>query len=120
MWPLVGHWIEAAARRTRAMHTPTVRASLQDRQALLWVALAGGEVIAAAVTELEVGDDGLSCRIVAAGGRDAGAWAPLIHGIEDFARAEGCVRVRFEGRTGWRRYHPDYAVKRVVFEKELA
>ena len=120
VWPLVRHFIEAASRRTRALLMSGIDADLAAQRSLLWVAWDGAAFVAAGVTQLEPGDDGLSCRVVAAGGRSAPDWRALMGGIETFARAEGCRRVRFEGRPGWRRVLPDFTAPRVVYEKELA
>ncbi|MFG1389085.1 hypothetical protein [Xanthobacter versatilis] len=118
VWPKVGHFLVAAARRG-GLHLPEVVARLPTGDALLWVAVEGDAFAAAAITQLERGDDGTSCRLVAAGGIGAAGWVHLIDGIEAYARAEGCVRMRFEGRHGWRRHLPDYQVPRAVFEKDI-
>jgi hypothetical protein len=59
------------------------------------------------------------CTIVACGGHGFERFGGLIGGLERFARAEGCARVRICGRRGWARRLPDYFVKRVILEKEL-
>lgn len=118
VWPLVGHFLVAASRRG-GVDLPEVLGRLRDGRALLWVVADRSAFVAALLTQIERGDDGLSCRIIAIGGEGAAGWVRLIARIEDYARAEGCARVRFEGRHGWRRHLPEYRVPRAVFEKEL-
>ena len=43
----------------------------------------------------------------------------LIGTIEQFARAEGCARVRMQGRRGWRRVFKDYSEPFITLEKNL-
>ncbi len=47
-------------------------------------------------------------------------WANGGHAqIEAYARAEHCATMQAEGRMGWAKMLPEYAVKRVVIEKRL-
>lgn len=119
VWPFVGQFIVSAAVRGGGLHLPEVIERLPDARALLWVIEEDGAFVAALITQVEAGDDGTCCRIVALGGSGASDWVHLISQIEDYARDEGCVRVRFEGRHGWRRHLPDYRVPRAVFEKDI-
>lgn len=86
---------------------------------VLWLAW-GGDLEAAAVTEIAETTSGRVCVIVACGGAGRDRWLSLRHRLEDYARHEGCARMRIYGRKGWTRVLPDYRVTRVVLEKELA
>lgn len=86
---------------------------------VLWLAWSG-ELEAAAVTEIAETVSGRVCVIVACGGRGRARWIALRRKLEDYARHEGCARMRIYGRKGWTRVLPDYRVTRVILEKELA
>ena len=118
VWPLVEGMIDAAYAATDEI-TPDVRAWLLGEHGLLWIAARGDEVIAALTTSLVQKRSGLACRMVAAGGFDLDLWKDHHLQIEAYAKAEGCVKVYFEGRVGWMRVLPDYQPLRVAFEKEV-
>jgi hypothetical protein len=44
---------------------------------------------------------------------------PLIAGIEDYAKAEGCRCVRIIGRRGWARVLPGYEQTFAIIDKRL-
>ncbi|WP_244622299.1 hypothetical protein [Bradyrhizobium ivorense] len=87
---------------------------------LLWIAHDGERIEAAAVTKLVVRGDRRVCIIAACGGDNRKRWVPLLAGIEDYARAEGCSAVSFTGRRGWQRVLDGYALKFVIMEKGLS
>jgi hypothetical protein len=45
-------------------------------------------------------------------------WLPLIDGIETYARAEGCTRVRIFGRKGWLLH--GFEERHIIMDKELS
>ena len=47
-------------------------------------------------------------------------WLPLIEKIENYARDEGCTRVRIFGRKGWLRVLDGYEAKHIIMDKELS
>ena len=47
-------------------------------------------------------------------------WLPLIAEIENYARTEGCTRVRIYGRKGWLRALDGYEAKHIIMDKELS
>jgi len=59
------------------------------------------------------------CNIVLCGGTHLRRWAHLKDAIEDYARAQGCTRVRMSGRSGWARVFRDYRQPYVTLEKML-
>ena len=79
-----------------------------------------GTLKAAVVTEVAESIAGRILCIVACGGRDRAEWLPLLKLIEDYGGEKGCARVRIYGRKGWARVLRDYAVTRLILEKELA
>jgi hypothetical protein len=59
------------------------------------------------------------CVLTACGGDDMRRWLGLLGGIEDYAKAEGCSRVRIFGRKGWVRVLEHYRIRNVILEREL-
>src|SRR5689334_24135377 len=107
VWPHVRCLIAAAMRRGGVGDVGDVARALRDGAALLWLAWDGERIIAAAVTEIaQFGGEKL-CAILACGGTGFARFGHLIGGLEHYARAEGCVRMRICGRKGWVRLLPD-------------
>jgi hypothetical protein len=119
IWPHVAPLIAAAMRRGRLGDIADVARGLAGGTALLWLAWDGERILAAAVTALDRIDGEKLCTIVACGGQGFARFGHLIGGLERYARAEGCARMRICGRKGWARVLPDYAVERVIIEKRL-
>src|SRR6187551_448615 len=80
---------------------------------LLWLGVDGIEIISACITQLT---DGV-CTLVAYGGRREDH---LMQTIEDYARDEGCKKVRVLGRKGWARVLKDYSQPYIILERELS
>jgi hypothetical protein len=112
-----------AIRRTDLAGFAEVERDVLAGQALLWLALSGTrddvKIDAVATTRLELTDAGKVCVITACEGKDMARWLPLIRGIEDYARAEGCRCVRIFGRKGWLRVLVGYRQTHVVIDKAL-
>lgn len=80
------------------------RAALESREMQLWIGTVPGRLIVAAITSLERGASGLTCRLRAAAGDDMRVWAaPGMAAIEAWARAQGCNELEIRGRHGWGR-----------------
>jgi hypothetical protein len=116
-WPHARNLIVRAIARGGIGRFADVERDVLAGAALLWLAWDGRAIAAAAVTELVAIDIGKVCVIVACGGRQMRRWLPLIATIEDYARAEGCTRIRFFGRMGWVRVLPHYRMSRVILER---
>lgn len=86
---------------------------------LLWIAWDGSKIIASAVTQLNRINGTKIGTIVACGGKELERFAPLIEGLEEHFRAEGCRVSRILGRPGWGRIYPDYIARAIVLEKAL-
>ena len=46
-------------------------------------------------------------------------WLPLLEGIENYAKAEGCRNVRIFGRKGWHRVLDGYRQTYAILDKGL-
>lgn len=109
--------------RTGLSSLCTVERDILFGDALLWLAMEREEdtvrVLAATSTSLQCTDDGKVCGITACAGEEMPRWLNLIDRIEEFARSEGCGRVRICGRKGWRRVLDGYRKRYVILDKEL-
>lgn len=120
IWPAVSGLIKSAFDRTRlSSFEETEKAVLSGHQ-ILWIAWNGESIEAAATTELIKVDAAKICVVVACGGKNRARWLPLLDGIEDFARKEGCAGMRIYGRKGWERALRGYRARHVILQKELA
>jgi len=119
VWPAVRDLIRRAIERTKLSDFATIEADVLSGKHLLWVAWNGETVEAATTTQLiKVGERKI-CVVVACGGSDRARWLPLLDGIEDYARKEGCAEMRIYGRKGWERALDGYRARHVVLGKDL-
>lgn len=118
-WPHVSDLIHRAIRRTNLSHSQDIDFDVLNGDGLLWIAWNGRAVEAAATTSLIETDAEKVCVLTACGGEQMSRWLGLLGQIEDYARAEGCSRVRIFGRKGWVRMLERYRISNVILEKEL-
>jgi hypothetical protein len=118
-WPHVSDLIHRAIRRTNLSHSQDIDFDVLNGDGLLWIAWNGSAVEAAATTSLIETDTEKVCVLTACGGKDMHRWLRLLGQIEDYAKAEGCSRVRIFGRKGWVRVLERYRIRNVILEKEL-
>jgi hypothetical protein len=123
IWPVAKPLLRRATLRTGLCAFADIEQDILVGKALLWLALSGTRddvtIDAVATTRLELTDAGKVCVITACAGKDMARWLPLIRGIEDYAKAEGCRRVRIFGRKGWLRVLDGYRQTHVVIDKRL-
>lgn len=86
---------------------------------LVWVAIEGDDIRAAMTTELVPMRSGLVCWMCQCGGDGLKEWSAMHSKVEEYARAEGCVRVILRGRVGWQRALEGFTVRNVQLEKVL-
>jgi len=91
-----------------------VRAMLAEKLVQKWTAEDGSVV----VTELLQEPAGLCCHIWMADG-DIRSLLELHEKILDWARAEGCNKVRIGGRRGWKRVLEGYEEVSTILERPL-
>lgn len=86
----------------------------------LWVAMmAGHSPFAAILTSFYEKKSGRALRIHACGGDHMHVWKNLMVDLEAYAKAEGCVKIVAEARTGWLRVLKGFEPSRIVIEKRL-
>jgi hypothetical protein len=120
VWPHVREFLEAGDEA--GGHIFDEAATLKDLHSgalLLWVGYEGSRVFGAVVTQIMRREAGLTCYWMTIGGDHMERWFHLQAEIEAYARACGCVRMRLEGRCGWKRLLPDYQQAGVILEKAL-
>lgn len=118
-WPHVEPLIRSAIERTELSDPRDIEADILSGRSLLWLAWSGKIEAAAASQIVSVGDKKV-CIITACGGSDRSRWLPLIEGIENYARQEGCACVRIYGRKGWLRVLDGYEARHVIMDKDLS
>jgi hypothetical protein len=118
-WPHVSELIHRAVRRTNLSHSQDSDFDVLNGDGVLWIAWNGRGVEAAATTSLIETDTEKVCVLTACGGADMRRWIGLLGEIEDYAKAEGCSRVRIFGRKGWVRVLERYRIRNVILEKAL-
>lgn len=118
-WPHVSDLIHRAIRRTNLSHSQDIDFDVLNGDGLLWIAWNGHAVEAAATTSLIETDTEKICVMTACGGANMRRWIGLLGKIEDYAKAEGCSRVRIFGRKGWVRVLEGYRVRNVILEKDF-
>lgn len=118
-WPHVSPLLQAACRRTGLNAFVDIEADILSGRSLLWLAWNGQAIEAAAATILINSEVGKVCIITVCGGSEMRRWLRLIEEIENFARDEGCTRVRIFGRKGWLRVLDGYEAKHIIMDKEL-
>lgn len=102
-WPVVRDWIDEAVRYAANCWTvDDVLRDLKARKMQLWVVWTD-KPVCALVTEVYDTAAGTTCAIPIVGGELALECLDLLSVIEQWAKEQGCVRLRGEGRRGWER-----------------
>lgn len=126
MWPMVVGRIRRAYEAVDNVMPPDLLERLVGGKAVLWIAVDGrDEICAAVVTEARITHRGTECCWVAAEGIDIGSdLVPTVSEfqrvVEEYARENRCARIVLEGRSGWRKFFPDYQLTLVTLEKDLS
>ena len=118
VWPHVEAMLKAATDHCGNWSIGPIRSEVFDGKQLLWITWNGLKIKAAATTRLVVEQKGLVCQAIACGGTDDD-WPERFSAIEEYARDEGCVSTRIQGRPGWARVFKDYKTEWVSLEKKL-
>jgi hypothetical protein len=114
-WPHVKPLIQSAIERTKLSAFEDIERAVLGGHQLLWLAWDGKQIEAAATTQLYHG----ACILTACGGVNCEHWLPLFEHIEQYARDEGCERMRIYGRKGWEHVLDGYETKYVILEKAI-
>ena len=118
-WPHARLLIKSAIDATGLSEFSDLEAEVMVGKQLLWLAISGKSIEAAATTRLEKIDGRKICVLTACAGHHRERWIPLLQRLEAFATAEGCAVMRIFGRRGWHRALDGYHVEHVVLEKRM-
>ena len=121
VWPAVALMIDEGYADDGETMPANLPEWLAAGKGQLWLSIDGEKIVAALTTSIEPQRHGLRLRMVSCGGSRMDLWKDCHRQIEQFARDEGCDRIRIEGRAGWQRVltGSDYRVTRVTLEKRL-
>lgn len=114
-WPYAEPLIRQAIERTNLSAFEDIERAVRKGHQLVWLAWNGQDIEAAATTQLYHG----ACIVTACGGVNRERWLPLFEKIEQYAKDEGCTKMRIYGRRGWERVLDGYETKYVILEKAL-
>lgn len=122
LWPAVAPLLAMAYAENGLPLPSDMLTRFRNRVGVLWVVLRDDKLVAAVETRLSERVWGLICEIVALGGSGLDVWKTAVDSaIVEYAKAEGCDRVRLVGRPGWARVleGDGYHQVGVILEKGL-
>lgn len=121
VFPHVRDMLESVVDRSEGRYSlQAILKRLLAKEWILWVIGDGSTVRGLVITELYLDVSGMRCCMVrVATGSGAKELMPLLGVIEDWARADGCVKLDMMARKGWARHLKDYRMTHVVLEKTL-
>jgi hypothetical protein len=121
VWPRVADMIERGYEVGDDFMPKDIVDRLVNNRMQLWVAMTDpdGIIYAAMTTELVPMRSGLVCWMCQAAGTRLKDWKQFHEKIEEYAKAEGCVKTVLRGRVGWQKALEGYSVRTVQLEKTL-
>lgn len=104
LWPDLWRWLEQGAQAAaHPIEIGEIYGRVLDGRWQVWGIRQDGATIGAVCTEVYDSTAGRTCALPIVGGRNMAGWLHLVSVIEDWARAQGCVRLEGNGRAGWER-----------------
>lgn len=85
----------------------------------LWCGVAAGKAGLVVITRIEARPKHRVGQILVCAGENRAFWLPYLADVENWFRAQGCVRVEAMARPGWARDLADYRKTHVMLEKAL-
>lgn len=121
IWPRVSGMIDIGYMAGDDLMPADMLERIRYGRVVLWIAIDedNGNILAALTTELVPMRSGLVCWMCQCGGDRMQDWSRFHIKVEEYARAEGCVKVALRGRDGWRGVLEGYRVRTVQLEKVL-
>lgn len=120
VWPLVAPLVESACSRFGAtMGSLDILTACKSCDMQLWVYWNNDQVKAVGVTEIITHPRFRAANLVICTGYDHKEWNHVLTTLEEWARENGCERMRLLTRPGWERVLTDYKKTHVVLEKEI-
>jgi hypothetical protein len=103
-WPSVSAYLDRAIKRSAdpICDVEDLRKDCLKKDAILWVAVRGHEVIAAIITRIEKFPKYEVLSIPWIGGKHLRAWLkPMLETLEAYGRHFGCKKMMGSERAGW-------------------
>lgn len=121
IWPRVHDMIDSGYAASDDTMPEDIVERVRYARIVLWIAIddTNGNIVAAMTTELVPMRSGLVCWMCQCGGDRMQDWSRFHTKIEEYARAEQCVKVILRGRPGWKKMLEGYRVRSVQLEKAL-
>lgn len=120
MWPHVEKMLLRSYRRADQNIPLTLRRDLRSGHRQLWIITTGDvTIVAAGVTCIFAMRSGLALKIEHLGGGSMRLWLSTLRELERYALNQGCKKLMWEGRRGWKRLIPDYQEFAVTMIKRL-
>lgn len=121
LWEDFSHHFERFERACKDMTAEQVKRAASQGLMQIWGLQDAEGVNGVCATEILETHRGLVCVIrIACGSAPRGLMERLLDEIGRWARASGCIAVRYIGRRGWLRRFPRFTQTGVVAEWELA
>jgi hypothetical protein len=119
-------WESVSALVGRALDADTqysvadVRAGIEARTMQLWLGMEDRAIVAVAVTQILVFPRMKVADLFVIAGEGIEAGVPLLAGIEQWARREGCAAIQGCGRDGWKALLPSgWSAFATLYRKSL-
>jgi hypothetical protein len=119
VWKLARPILEPAFSDNSDSTIEATEADVLSGISFLWVAWDGNKILAAATTVLVKTPRYKMCIVTSAGGVGSKLWNEFMPLVEQYARDEGCERVRAMGRQGWAKVLSGYEQPWIVLDKVL-
>lgn len=121
IWPGVKNMIDIGYAVGDDFMPENILEDIEAARVVLWIAcdVESGKIHASMTTELVPMRSGLVCWMRQCSGDRMRDWADFHTQIEEYAKAEGCVKTVLRGREGWERVLKGYKVRSVQLEKVL-
>lgn len=103
-WPEVSAYLDKAIKRAKdpICDVDDLRKDCLQKEAILWVAVRGSEIIAAIITRIEKFPKHQVLSIPWIGGKHLHAWMkPMLAMLESYGRAFKCKKMVGSERRGW-------------------
>ena len=121
VWPFVRKYLqEGVLACGEDLDEAFTIAAAKSGQLQIWAVSQGDFVIAAMTSRFWPSRTGMVCHLVVGGGTQMDNWFHLCAQVEEYAKANGCVKVRVAGRNGWERKLTQYRRVGVILEREIS
>lgn len=121
IWPHVSAYLDKAIKRAKdpICDVEDLKRDCLEKDAVLWVAVRGQEIIAAIITRIENYPKQKILSIPWIGGKHLKTWMrPMLETLESFGRAFECKKMVGSEREGWCRV-AGFTPMTTLFERAL-